>query len=255
MDKKFNKLALIEVNGRFEPYKHIVIDGNITDYLVTIYGNIISLKNNMYRILSPSISKKGYCYVCLKTKDGSNTYRVHRLVANAFISNPNNKPEVNHIDGNKLNNNVYNLEWVTHDENMKHASKSNLMAHTCGEKSGNSHYKTEQIHLVCKMLEDNNKSINEISEITKVSKMTILHIRHHRTWKHISKLYNIDNYYTDKYRSRYSKVYKKKTIDELFNLIKEGKSNKEIMKKLNLPNSQKTRTLIYESRKKVNSIL
>ena len=62
-----------------------------------------------------------YLYVSLWFKDISKTFAVHRLVATAFCENPNNKNVVNHIDGNQLNNNADNLEWVTHSENHKHA--------------------------------------------------------------------------------------------------------------------------------------
>ena len=68
----------------------------------------------------------GYLRVSL-SKDGVNkTHKVHRLVAQAFIPNPDNLPQVNHIDGDKTNNNVDNLEWCTQSENMRHAYKLRL---------------------------------------------------------------------------------------------------------------------------------
>ena len=69
------------------------------------------------RFLTPGINRYGYKHVSLyKNKEGK-TWKIHRLVALAFISNPGNKPCIDHIDGNRLNNNVCNLRWVTHREN------------------------------------------------------------------------------------------------------------------------------------------
>jgi len=68
----------------------------------------------------------GYYYVCLSKNGKVRKFKVNRLVAQAFIPNPDNKPFVNHIDGDKLNNNVNNLEWCTQSENMLHAYKYGL---------------------------------------------------------------------------------------------------------------------------------
>lgn len=79
------------------------------------------------KILKLQISKFGYPTVKLSTTFSKSRFLVHRLVAQTFILNPDNKPEVNHIDSDTGNNNVSNLEWVTHQENMQHAAKQGRM--------------------------------------------------------------------------------------------------------------------------------
>ena len=73
--------------------------------------------------LKKYISPYGYERVCINGK----YWLVHRIVAMVFIPNPDNKPQVNHIDGNKQNNDISNLEWVTPEENMHHASRMGLL--------------------------------------------------------------------------------------------------------------------------------
>ena len=96
-------------------------------YQVSNTGEVYSVKRD--KILQPKINKYGYKEVCLY-KDGKNYYRtIHRLVAQAFIDNPNNYSIVNHLDSDKLNNNVNNLEWTTVSGNTKHCYNNNKKFH------------------------------------------------------------------------------------------------------------------------------
>lgn len=100
------------------------------------------------RILKTSKSKKGYLQVSLSFNKKRFHTGVHRLVAIAFIPNPENKPEVNHKDGDKTNNNVWNLEWSTGSENQIHAIENNLVKHNKGEKHHNSKFSNEQVKIL-----------------------------------------------------------------------------------------------------------
>lgn len=82
--------------------------------------------NYKERILSCKISKNGYCHTTLCVENKQKSFLTHRLVAESFVSNPENKPEVNHKNGDKTNNNDWNLEWVTASENHIHAYKKGL---------------------------------------------------------------------------------------------------------------------------------
>ena len=95
------------------------------DYEISSFGNVYSNKRDI--VMKPYHDGWGYQCVTLSSRsEKSKQKKVHRLVAEAFIPNPYNKPEINHIDGNKDNNNVENLEWVTRSENEIHAFKHGL---------------------------------------------------------------------------------------------------------------------------------
>lgn len=93
-------------------------------YTVDALGNVARVKDN--KLLKPHIHRCGYMCVVLRKDGMQKQKRIHRLVAEAFIPNPYNKPQVNHIDGNKKNNCVDNLEWCTNQENIAHSLKFGL---------------------------------------------------------------------------------------------------------------------------------
>lgn len=90
-------------------------------YEVNANGDIRNVKSK--KLVKGYVEKNGYVRVRFENKclDGVIRTTVHRLVAEAFVPNPNNLPEVNHIDRNRANNHANNLEWVTHSENMRHS--------------------------------------------------------------------------------------------------------------------------------------
>lgn len=101
-----------------EKWKTII---GFEDYQVSNLGRVRSFKNNNIYYLNPMLrGHKNQKYKCVRlfNKFNSQVFSIHRLVASAFLDNPNNYPVVNHKDENKLNNCVANLEWCTHQYNM-----------------------------------------------------------------------------------------------------------------------------------------
>lgn len=108
-----------------EGYKNYLVSswGNVyrNDETQILFNAIEMMPVGRLRKLNPEETKKGYLRVDLYDENGKRRhYKIHRLVAQAFIENPDGKPQVNHKDGNKHNNSVTNLEWVTDAENKDH---------------------------------------------------------------------------------------------------------------------------------------
>ena len=105
-------------------------------YQVSNMGRVKSLNYGRERILKASDNGSGYLYVALCKKGKYKNFLVHRLVAMVFISNPENKPCIDHIDTNKRNNKVENLRWVTHEENMNNSLSKKHVSENHGQAKG-----------------------------------------------------------------------------------------------------------------------
>lgn len=138
-----------------------------TDYVIDENGNVFN-KRKLDKPISSWIDNLGYRMVVLYKDKKRNYLRIHRLLAQAFIPNPDNLPQVNHIDGNKLHNSVSNLEWVTNAQNTKHAYDSHLYASTgrCRvvaiDKRTGSRLHFESIRSMCEKLGINRKTVTSI---------------------------------------------------------------------------------------------
>lgn len=138
-DGQVNQAAISLEFGQCAANEKWVICTLSDEYIVSNYGRIIRLPHDVHyrcksawvdlhrsaRLLDPS-GTSGYKEVLLYLNNKPKYVTIHRLVALAFLSNPENKPTVNHKDGNKLNNYVGNLEWATYQENNKHAILTGL---------------------------------------------------------------------------------------------------------------------------------
>ncbi len=123
------------------------ITGFECEYQVSNLGRVKSFKKGKETIMKPHVIYSGYFQICLLKQNKRHLFLIHRLVAQEFIQNPFNKPEVNHIDGNKQNNKVNNLEWCTHGENIKHAwnnglQKKSIKMALCGKKYAKLNFKS-----------------------------------------------------------------------------------------------------------------
>lgn len=111
--------------------KVIYINDKPTDYSVDLIGNVYSSKHGRKIKLKTNVLKSsGYHIVRLYINGEKHDKLVARIVAETFVLNPDNKPQVNHLDGDKNNNAAGNLQWVTQSENIKHAYDTKLMIKT-----------------------------------------------------------------------------------------------------------------------------
>ena len=150
------------------------------------------------------ISNCGYERVSIKIKHKERKFSVHRLVAIAFIPNPENKSQVNHIDGNKLNNNASNLEWNTASENNFNKYVTCLGIGRHGLKSHYSKYKKKDIITACEMMESGIYTYKEISLYTGINIGMLYRIQTRKSWIDISIAYDVENCKSNKNKKSYT---------------------------------------------------
>lgn len=157
-------------------------------FVVSDHGRVWSKRSD--KILKQSTSKTGY--KCISTRIGGRKgtckcFKVHRLVAEAFIDNPDNKPYVNHLDCDKTNNHHTNLEWCTSSENMKHAYNNIEFNIPRGSERKFSKLTDGDIRYIRQNYVPRKQGFSQraLAKKFSVSKCTVERILDNRRWKHV----------------------------------------------------------------------
>jgi transposase len=153
------------------------------DFLVSKDGQVFSVLRN--KMVKTSVVT-GYYRVWLKDNEGNKAqHLVHRIVAITFIPNQHQKEQVNHKDGNKQNNHVNNLEWVSRQENMRHAFDTGLNSNL-GSRNGKAVLNESQVLEIYQLCLDGKSNV-EIAALYDVNKNMVNLIRGRYSWAHITK--------------------------------------------------------------------
>ena len=189
-------------------------------YFVTNTGDVYSTRRGSLKKRKTMISRNGYVQVGLSDGGKIHNLGVHRFVAEAFVENPEGKPQVNHIDGDKTNNNAANLEWCTASENQRHAV---LMGLT---KSGESHNRTEytnaQVHSLCQHLQDGLYNDKTLSKMLGITESVISKVVRKEAWVHISRYYDLPK------RPNLSSALSEQEVIQICTLLKDGVRVKDV---------------------------
>ena len=157
-------------------------------------GRVRSFFRGKCRLLKPTPSHRGYLGICLYTydektkKQRKKTFRLNRLIAETFIPNPENKPEVHHKDNDKTNNAADNLEWVTGEENRQHAHEDGRYLR--GEKNPCAKLTEDDVRFIRRYYKSGDPQFGNIAlaERFKVSDVTITNIVTFKSWKNVQLL-------------------------------------------------------------------
>jgi hypothetical protein len=160
-------------------------------YCATSHGRIISIdyrRKGYAQELAQSTHPEGYKRVKLGAMDRNSPVPVHRLVAMAFLPNPDNLPQVNHKDGNKGNNMLWNLEWCTNSQNQKHAFETDLHIYAVGEDHALAILSEQDVIDIRDELRRVPAYKGQLVDIGRrygVSNHCIFDVKHRRSWRHV----------------------------------------------------------------------
>jgi hypothetical protein len=158
-------------------------------YIVSTDGKVFSTSNKgrgkYHKEIKQRLNNDGYLCVTVGDSKNRTRERVHRLVALAFIENPNNLPEVDHIDNDKTNNNITNLQWISSFDNKSKIPYQTRSECRRNERNGMATFTVQEIKDIRERYERNNEPVYRIAKSLNRSWSTISHICNYETWKDI----------------------------------------------------------------------
>jgi DNA-binding XRE family transcriptional regulator len=166
------------------------------DYEASSLGNIRSLdkivpkwnapfyRKRKGKILKKSIGTNGYYYISMYKDKKQKSFKVARVIAQTFLNNPRNLPEVNHINSNRTDDRVQNLEWCNRSQNMKHAFDKGFACQK-GEKNGYSKLSKKEVIEIKRLHSIGDYKQKELAKIFNISKTTIHNVIKGKTWSHL----------------------------------------------------------------------
>lgn len=159
--------------GRVKSSAHTTIDRNGKRHVVK------------GQILKPTVGKFGYARIRIYKSGKQKVALLHRLVAQVFIDNPENKPEVNHKNGIKSDNSAINLEWVTRSENLKHAYNSGLYERRTGERHNRSKLTEDQVAKIKLLYKKGKYTVSALAKKFSTCQTNVSSILNGLTWKEV----------------------------------------------------------------------
>lgn len=225
-------------------------------YYISEFGHVY---NKRGRRMKPRMKKTGYLDIGLFVHKHKIYPQIHVLVASTYIPNPDNLPVVNHIDGNKLNNHVSNLEWVTYSQNTQHAFATGLMTPQYGEKNGMALFTNKEVEHICELLQDG----MEIDDVCREVGLDphnpsdfhrIWAIKSGKRWSSISCNYTFpDKSQTNRFAEIHLSPERQQLIHSICKEIEKSPPDtkiSDIAKQLGLEYNSKTYDLIYDIKKR-----
>lgn len=169
--------------------KEVIVNLYGVDYFVRDDGKIFSTKNigrgKYHKELTQHLRYDGYPVVTVGTNKKRVQKTVHRIIAETFIPNPQNLPEVDHIDNDKTNNRVENLRWISSFENKSRIPFQVRSECRIGSKNGNAKLNEDQVREIRQLYNTGEYNMNQLSKMYSCGWTTINHIVKNETWKHI----------------------------------------------------------------------